>query len=291
MRIQEMKTKLTKLQSIFLAALMVFFAASCDNGGFNGPKEGKAQFKVHLTDAPGNYDEVNIDIQGMRIHYAPNGSDTASSDTTMESGEWIDLPVEPTRVNLLDLTNGIDTLLASAELDPGHYSELRLMLGTDNDVVMDSTTYDLQVPSGQQSGYKIKFNTELTAGEGLNVMVDFDAARSVHQAGNSGKYMLRPVLKAFVSDEDETEVGSINGVIEPVEADATVYAIMDEDTSGSTQPNEDGAFLLQGLEMGTYDLSVSAANEQYNDTTVAGVNVEQGDETDVGTISLSSTGQ
>lgn len=271
------------LQSLVVVGLLAFVVSSCNDINLNGPNQGKAKMNVHLTDAPGDYEEVNIDVEGLRIHFTPNSSDTASGE-----GEWIDLPAEPTRLNLLDFTNGIDTLLSSAELDPGHYRELRLILGSDNDVVVDGETHNLKVPSGQQSGYKIKFKTDLEAGEELDVTVDFDAARSVHKAGNSGKYILKPVLKAFISDGDEVEVGSISGTIEPLDADATVYAIMEDDTSGSTMPNDEGAFLLEGLEEGMYNVSIDAANEQYNDSTITDVNVEAGDETDLGIITLES---
>ncbi len=285
MNYTKMKTRFTKgLQGVFLIGLAALVAVSCNDVNFSGPQNtGKAQMNVHLTDAPGDYDEVNIDVQGLRIHYTP-ASDTAAD------GQWIDLPVEPTRVNLLDFTNGIDTLLSSAELDPGHYRELRLILGSDNDVVVDSMSHNLKVPSGQQSGYKIKFSTDLEAGEELDVVVDFDAARSVHKAGNSGKYILKPVLKAFIDDAEEAETGSVIGTVEPTDADATVYAIMDQDTSGSTQPNEEGDFTLSGLDAGMYDISINAANEQYNDTTLTGIDVMEGEETDVGVVTLSEAG-
>lgn len=269
------------LQSTLMVGLIAFIAVSCGDLNTGGSDTGKAQMNVNLTDAPANYQEVNIDVQGLRIHYTPSSDDTVSAD-----GEWIDLPVDPMKVNLLELTNGVDTLLTSAELDPGSYKELRLILGDDNTVMVDSMIQDLKVPSGQQSGYKIKFKTELEAGEELDVTIDFDAARSVHKAGKSGKYILKPVLKAFTEDGDDA--GSITGIVEPSDAEPNVFAILDGDTTG-TQPDEDGGFLLQGLEAGQYDLSIEPTNDQYSDTTLTDVSVEEGDETDVGTITLSES--
>lgn len=268
--------------STLVLGMMVAVAVSCSDNNLSGPETDKAHMNVHLTDAPGEYQEVNIDVQGLRIHYTPSSSDTADADSA--DGKWIDLPVEPMTINLLELTNGVDTLLASAELDPGSYQELRLILGDENTVMVDSMSHNLKVPSGQQSGYKIKFKTDLEAGEELDVTVDFDAARSVHKAGKSGKYILKPVLKAFVEDSDE--MGSIEGTVEPVEAEPDVFAILNEDTTG-TQPDEDGNFLLQGLEAGQYDLSIEPTNNQYSDTTLTDVTVDEGKETEVGTITLS----
>lgn len=274
------------LQSVLFSLLVMCIAVSCNDINFNGSQSGKAKMDVHLTDAPGDYEEVNIEVQGLRIHFTPAGMDTVEMNPEKD-GEWIDLPVDPMTVNLLDLQNGVDTLLSSAELDPGYYRELRLMLGGNNTVVVDGSTNDLKVPSGQQSGYKIKFETELEAGEDIDVVVDFDASRSVHKAGNSGKYILKPVLKAFVETGDDVETGSIIGVVEPLEADAMVYAIVGDDTTASAQPDEDnGGFMMQGLESGLYDVSIDAMNEQYSDSTLADVSVLAGEETDVGTIVL-----
>lgn len=270
----------------FLAVMVVSLAIACNDINFNSSQNGKAHMNVHLTDAPADYQEVNIDVRGLRIHYTPTSSDTVDANPERD-GKWIDLPVDSMIVNLLDLTNGVDTLLSSAELEPGFYKELRLILGDNNSVVVDGNSNYLKVPSGQESGFKIKFQTELEADEELDVVIDFDAARSVHKAGKSGKYILKPVLKAFVENGDDVETGSIAGVVEPTDANATVYAIADEDTAASTEPDENGGFLLQGLEDGLYNLSVNPMNDQYTDTTLTDVPVEVGEQTDVGTIVLS----
>ncbi|MDZ7658742.1 DUF4382 domain-containing protein [Fodinibius sp.] len=296
MELLKNKFKVSRFVTIGLSIVMAgILTISCSDLGSNvetsNTADGKAHMKVKLTDAPGDYQQVNIDVQGLRIHYTPAESDSAESDTTEnnDDGEWIDLPVEPMNINLLELTNGVDTLLAEADLEPGHYKELRLILGSDNTVMVDSTIHDLKVPSGQQSGYKIKFQTDLEAGEEIEVTVDFDAGRSVHKAGNSGMYILKPVLKAFMEDGEDVEVGSIAGSVEPSEAALNVFAIMEDDTAATTQTDENGSFLLQGLEDGQYDVSFEPTNEQYADTTITDVMVEEDEQTDLGTITLEET--
>lgn len=266
-------------------AAIVAIGVSCSDGVLNSTEEGTARLNVHLTDAPGDYQEVNVNITGMRIRYLPD-ADTSASDTTDEEGEWLDLPVEPLTLDLLELQNGVDSLLASAELDPGFYNELRLILGDDNTVMVDSSLHDLKVPGGEQSGYKIKFKTELNEGDEVDVVVDFDAARSVHKAGNSGMYILKPVLRAFVENGGE-ETGSVTGSIEPAEADPGIFAIMDEDTS-STRADSTGEFLIRGLEEGLYRLWIDPSSDQYSDTTLTDIMVGEEEETDVGTITLNS---
>ncbi|MGD8749381.1 MAG: DUF4382 domain-containing protein [Balneolaceae bacterium] len=271
------------LKSIFVLGLTVLTTVSCGDANFNGPKTNKAHMNVHLTDAPGNYQEVNVDVRGLHIHFTPVSSDTATADTT--DGKWMDLPVDPMQINLLDLTNGVDTLLASADLEPGRYNELRMILGPDNTVMEDSMMHNLKVPSGQQSGYKIKFNTVLEEGESIDVMIDFDASRSVHQAGKSGKYILRPVLKAFAGSGEQVETGSISGTVAPSEANAYVMAVMNDDTT-STEADANGGFNIQGLDVGQYDVTIQPSNDQYSDTTLTDVAVEKGQDTNVGSITL-----
>lgn len=275
------------LKSILGVGFVILVAASCSDTILSGTGGGKASVNFLLTDAPGDYQEVNIDVQGLEIHYTPSFQDTSEADSA-EDGRWIELPVEPMIVDLLELQNGVDTLLASAELDPGTYQELRLILGEENTVMVDSVIHDLKVPSGQQTGFKIKFKEELNEGENLDVVVDFDAGRSVHKAGRSGMYILKPVLKAFVENGGEEDTGSLTGIVEPREADPDIFAVMDEDTS-STRPDSTGNFLFRGLEAGTYRLSIQAGNDQYSDTTLTGIAIEEGEETDVGTIELSGS--
>jgi len=244
------------LKVLLIPAVLVFGVVSCSdtNTGFQSNdliQSGMAKMNIHLTDAPADFQEVNIDVQGLRIHFTPFESDTGAADS-LEDGRWVDLPVDPMRVNLLELQNGVDTLLASAELEPGRYRELRLLLGSDNDVMVDSVIHRLKVPSGQQSGFKVKFSTDLQEGEELDIMVDFDASRSVHKAGKSGKFILKPVLKAFAENGDDVDTGSVSGIVEPVEADPELFAILGGDTLSSTRPDTTGAFLFQGLEAGTY---------------------------------------
>jgi len=288
MSMNNIRSTVNRLKSVLILGFTALIAVSCGDVNFSGPKTNNAHMNVHLTDAPANYQQVNVDVQGMRVFYMPVSNDTASVDSASD-GKWVDLQLKPMKINLLDLTNGVDTLLASADLDPGRYSGMRLILGSDNTVMVDSMMHNLKVPSGQQSGYKIKFDSiELKEGQTINVTVDFDASRSVHQAGKSGKYILRPVLKAFVKSGDQVETGSISGTVEPSDSNADILAVMDEDTT-STQADTTGGFMLQGLDPGQYNLTIQPTNDQYSDTTLTDVSVEKGRETDVGTITLSGS--
>ena len=154
-----------------LSVILLAFLASCSS-------EDTGRIIVRMTDSPGDYEEVNIDIVDVQIHRS-GGND--------ESG-WESLNANGGVYNLLDLTSGVETVLADTEIPSGDITQIRLVLGDNNTVVIDGQENELSTPSAQQSGLKINLNETLLDGITYSVLLDFDAARSVVKAGNSGKY-------------------------------------------------------------------------------------------------------
>ena len=64
-----------------------------------------------MTDAPGPYDAVYVDIQGIEI--------------TGGGGKNVVMNVSKGIYNLLDFSNGIDTLLATGTLEDAKVSQIR----------------------------------------------------------------------------------------------------------------------------------------------------------------------
>lgn len=231
---------------------------------------GNARIEVRLTDAPGDYEKVNIDIQAVEVH---------SSEGEQSSG-WTSLTVNKGVYNLIDLTNGLDTLLAEAELPAGKISQIRLILGSDNSVQIDGNEIHLTTPSGSQSGLKLNVQTELTEGITYKILLDFDAARSIVKRGN-GDYNLKPVIRAIT----EATSGAIKGAIDPAAALPAVFAIVSSDTVASTFADEAGNFLLRGVPAGTYTVSFDP-KEGYTPQAKEGVSVSIGAVTDLGTVTV-----
>jgi len=233
---------------------------------------------VALTDAPGDFEAVYIDIQEVKVH--------RSSDAEEGDGEWIVINDEPVRVDLLDLVNGKLDVLGETELAAGTYQQLRLVLGNNNEIVVGGETIQLDTPSAQQSGLKLNLNISIEVGEIFNLLLDFDASRSIVKAGASGKFILKPVLRAVELEE----AGTITGEITPAESLAWVYAIADEDTVAGTKANEErGSFTIIGLASGTYQVSAEPSADGFGSAVVPGVSVASRDTTDVGTIQLEVT--
>ncbi len=250
---------------IFTSALFLF--TSCSD-----KEEGNATFRVRLTDAPADYDHVYIDIQEVRVH--------TSSSAGEGDGGWRTLDQISAGVyDLLELTGGIDTVLASAELPAGRISQLRLVLGDNNSVVINGVSHDLNTPSAQQSGLKLNIQAELSPNITYDLLLDFDAARSIVRTG-SGKYNLKPVIRATPLAQG----GSICGTISPLAASPVIYAIQGTDST-STYPDGNGKFCLKGLDAGSYDISIVPV-EGYVTVYRNGVNVSTGQVSDVGNITI-----
>ncbi len=242
---------------------LAVLTTSCDKDA------GTATLQVRLTDAPGDYDEVNIDIQDVQVN----------SDASSNSG-WESLDVKNKGVyDLLKLTNGLDTLLGDIQLPEGSVNQIRLVLGTNNTIKVAGISYPLSTPSAQQSGLKIQIHTDLKAGVVYTILLDFDAAKSILQTG-AGDFKLKPVIRSIV----EAESGAIKGMIDPVAASPAVYVINGQDTVATSFADQlSGKFLLKGVPAGTYTVSFAPATG-YIASTKTGVAVTLGSVTDLGTI-------
>ena len=87
---------------------------------------------VSMTDAPAcGFDEVNVTVSKVRVHQSDNASENAAG--------WTDITLNPPRtINLLNLNDptlsnfALETL-GETPLEPGHYTQLRLVLvGSNN---------------------------------------------------------------------------------------------------------------------------------------------------------------
>lgn len=256
---------------IFLAAAILVsaaFFAGCNKDDNNG----STRMQVYLTDGPAAFDAVYIDIKDVQVKYSTEES---------ESG-WQSLNLGRVGVyNLLDFRNGYDTLLAVATVPSGRINQIRLLLGTNNSVVLNGVAYPLTTPSGQESGVKLNIHADLVSDIDYKLWIDFDASRSIVLTG-SGKYMLKPVIRTYV----DAITGGIKGTVSPVNSTAFVYVVRNTvDTVGSAIPDGLGKFMVRGIDAGNYTLLYQGANS-YRDTSKTNVTVVTGAVTDVGTQAL-----
>ena len=259
------KMKMKKLMYLLAFTGLLGLLSCSSNDGF------QSTLHVKLVDAPADYEAVNIEILSVSINY---GSENE------ESG-WTDLETNSGIYNLLDLTAGNEVLLVSNEVPSATISQIRLLLGDNNSVVVDGEIFSLITPSGQQSGVKLNLHQSFEEGLDYTIVLDFDAARSV--VDNPVKYILKPVIRASM----EALNGAIKGIVNPSDANAVIYAIQEEDIVASTYPNEEGMFMLRGIEEGVYTVSIDLPDDGlFVDEVIEDVNVNIGEITDLETINL-----
>ena len=117
----------------------------------------------------------------------------------------------------------------------------------------------LTTPSGQQSGLKMNVNLEVPAGQVADFAIDFDACKSFVKAGNSGKFLLKPVLSVIPILSPAGQ--RIVGFVDPSLADAgtTVSVQLAGAPVRATPPDATGRFVLYPVPAGSYDLVITAA--------------------------------
>ena len=227
---------------------------ACGGGGGGAAADGT--LKLAMTDSPGcGYDHVYVTVSKIRIHASSSASDSDSG--------WREMVVSPQqRIDLLGLTNGALQELGSLPLPAGRYEQVRLVLAgnpLDNALVLSSnpgTEIALTTPSGQQSGYKLQAHFDVTGNQVADMVLDFDACKSIVRAGNSGNYNLQPVVA--VTKRLTTQ---IEGHVDPAIAASVVVSTRDPDQQmRATVPDNTGRFVLAYLPENTNYTVVISGN-------------------------------
>jgi len=260
--------KLLSLPFVLLIFSMII------TGCGTGTDGGTGTMTVEMTDAPiDSADAVNVYIERVEVQ-------------NPDSSGWITLNEPQQEYNLLDLVNGATEVIGTKELPAGDYSQIRLVLSNNgHSVVVDGEEHAMKVPSGAQTGIKLNIDAEIQSDIEYVVLLDFDASRSVVKAGQSGQYLLKPVIRA----KEKAITGNIAGTVNPAEAEPVVYALADSDTLASTiADTSSGDFKLIGLEDGTYTVSFEPRADGYQSTQVENVSVTVEETNDIGTVELSS---
>lgn len=245
-----------------LVATALLVLASCSKN-----EKGTARMQVALTDAPGDYEALYIDVQDIKINTT---TDSTSGWTSLEN-------VRHGTYNLLDLVNGKDTLLADATIPAGRVQQIRLVLGSENYVQVDGQKLKLETPSAQQSGLKLNIHQDVSEGIMYQLLLDFDVAKSVRETG-SGKYILKPTIRTVM----QAIGGSIRGTVTPDSLQTAVLAIQGTDTVASTYTSG-GNYQLRGLNAGTYDLHFLPSDSTLSEQVKTGIVVNTGVVTTVDT--------
>lgn len=275
-----------KILPIVLFVFSALFIGCTDNNDTSDT----GRLTVQLTDAPFPHDlvaEANVTIFKVDARYKGslelNTQAIDSADVTMETDKgkpFVVLMESEVQVNLLELTNGVTKTLVDTDVPVGSYDLIRVYVKGINVVLTDGTTFNLDVPSGSQSGIKIFIKPELTVSGGLSsdLLLDFDVSKSFVQKSNG--FNFKPVIKA----SNLSTAGTLLGTITIMEQDTIIgvegaqVAVFIADTLNTTTFSDiDGGYMLMGLEAGSY--SVEVEKEGYIMQTVEEVQINAANKT------------
>ncbi|SDD27776.1 Carboxypeptidase regulatory-like domain-containing protein [Algoriphagus faecimaris] len=267
-----------KYISYFMFALVGIFTLGCDLNDSPEMEEGQAQVNFYLVDAPGDFEEVWVEVLALRVK--AGGDELAGDDD--DDSTWEEIPYEEgsKMVNLMDLTGNNSQLLGNSSFESGRIHQIRLILGDNNFVISEGQKIAMQTPSAQQSGLKLKVDEVIEPNQSYNLIIDFDVAKSIVVAGNSGNIILKPVLRAYME-----EAAGIMGQVLPTEAGPVTVEAERNGEVFSTFTDVNGNFKIQGLEPGTYALLITP-NDSFSPIAREGVLVEDGKMTVVDPITL-----
>jgi len=244
---------------ILLFSLILLLVVGCSDNP--AEPEGQARLSITTFDTPppAGVEHLYLNIIEVSAHHADNG--------------WTTLADIDTTIDFLELVNGVTVNLFDDSVASGFYSQIRLLLSDTNTIVIDSVSYPLTIPSGTQTGVKLNLDEELSSGEFVSLMVDFDISKSVIVA--NGQYKLKPTYNLF----KENQSGTISGVVTDtllapifnamVEATSTTY-------STSTLTDSNGVYMLI-LPIGSYDLSATLDSTSVTDTSYSAVTLNSSD--------------
>lgn len=194
--------KALKKYSILVSAILAL--TGC--GGSNSDGE-MGSLNLAITDgAIDSAQNVYVQFSGVEIHSNINGAQQFDFE-------------EARTLDLLSLQGSNSSqLLDGVELEAGSYQWMRLKVNTEEAldtyiVLEDGSSYELEIPSGSQSGLKMNRGFDLAVNGTVDFTIDFDLRKSITVKGlNQGnpEFKLRPTLRVT----DNSEVGHIKGNVD-----------------------------------------------------------------------------
>jgi hypothetical protein len=196
-----------RLVYVCMAFVMAMVFSACGGGGGGGVAGSgtTGTLSLGLTDVPGDYLNVFVTIDEVQVNHETEGWETLTG---------LNLPQT---FDLMTLQNGVIAPLGAVDIEAGHYNQMRLILSSDpgaNYLVIEGEEgepdeeVDLKVPSGLQTGIKIVQGFDIEVAGSTELTLDFNAEKSIVQAGKSGKWLLKPTIKVL-----ETITFSVSGVV------------------------------------------------------------------------------
>jgi len=237
---------------LFVLLIGALFSACGDSDASTG---GQGILSIEIADDPfpgSLVDSANIIVSEIQIR----GQDSTFILTQI-----------PQEINLLDLRNGVTANLVNMEISADSYDRVNLIISTAWIIMQDGTEYGLKIPSGAQTGLKIKIEPPIVVETGLtsDLLLDFDLNKSFVVRGNINSpagitgFIFKPVLRA----QNLSFAGSLSGIVTDSLSqgigDAHVWLEQDSVISFTLTEAVSAAYHFPGLPAGTFTLKATKA--------------------------------
>lgn len=265
-----MKT-LNLFSAVALSGLML---ASCkkddDNNNGNNPANPQpASFKVRMTDGPGEFSAMNMQVTKVEAYFIAEGQ---------SSGSWRDLNSNSQSIDVMELNNGEEMVMAyDNTADAGMYSKLRITFGSENRLWLVGEESGLGLSLGftntTEQQTEIQIDEQVSEHDQHEVLLDFNVAESVEHTGSS--YFVHPRIH-----EVEDEHTGARGRLMSSSRASILFESQDHQHTYHTYTNNSGQFLIRGMANGTYDMICEGRKTGQNtmsQSTVHGVVVVNGE--------------
>src|SRR5206468_5755445 len=269
---------------------LAIFLMSCSGGSKPGTVNTSISDPPTCAAPQGPYRHVYVTVNDVLIHQSASASANDAGWIHLAPG----LKDNPLQVDLLGVANQCFlAMLGSAEIEPGTYQQIRVVLAPNSASVNNNkcgnvanclmltsdpsntpqalqlsseTKTGIKIPSGQMAGGEFTIG----AGETKDLNIDFNACASIVVQG-SGKYRLKPVLHAGEVETQSTGA-SISGTIidkntqQAIAGGTTIVALEQKDPNGvdrvvmETVASSNGGFAFCPVPAGTYDIVAIAVN-------------------------------
>ncbi len=222
--------------SLIALSVAVFAFTSCDKQVGNTNEAGVT---INMTDAPGDFAALNVEVERVEIY--------------SESSGWVELSNESRIVNVLELTNGVETTLASStELEAGLYTQVAVHFGSNNSIQVQSNGDYASLEMGGEGSIVTDIHAEVNASSSTEVLLDFNVAESVEYV--NGEFVLSPSVSTVADAE--------TGVQGHVETEGIAHVTLSgAEGSLSAYTDASGNFLIRGMAGGSYTLTIEAQGE------------------------------
>ncbi len=156
--------------------------------------ETEASLDFYVSDernAIADFEHLNVTIEKVGVHRADGGGENESA--------WVEKDVNNATVDLTELQGANASKLGTLGVQNGTYDKTFVYVSAINGTLTNGESTNVKLPSE-----KLQLKKEFTVGNGESIDFVFDI--TVFKAGNSGKYILKPVVsESGTGDQVEIE--------------------------------------------------------------------------------------